>query len=42
MDNFVCWRCQREAGGAFMLIGRPAEKWLVKRQCQMELTLATR
>jgi hypothetical protein len=40
MDNFVCWRCEREARGAFMLIGRPAEKWLVERQRQMELELA--
>ena len=29
MDNFVCWRCEREARGAFMLMGRPAEKWLL-------------
>src|SRR5438874_7476079 len=42
MDNFVCWRCEREARGAFMLIGRPAEKWLVKRQRQMELKLVAR
>jgi hypothetical protein len=41
MDNFVCWRCE-EARGAFMLMGRPAEKWLLKRQRQMELALATR
>ena len=42
MDNFVCWRCQREARGAFMLMGKPAEKWLVERQDQMELALARR
>ena len=37
MDNFVCWRCEREARGAFMLMGRPAEKWLVDRARQVEL-----
>ena len=42
MDNFVCWRCEREARGAFMLMGKPAEKWLVERQRQMELALAAR
>jgi len=42
MDNFVCWRCQREARGAFMLMGRPKEKWLVERQRQIELALAAR
>ena len=42
MDNFVCWRCERKSGGAFMLMGRPAEKWLVKRQRQIELGLAAR
>ena len=41
MDNFVCWRCE-DARGAFMLMGRPAEKWLVERQRQMKLTLAAR
>jgi len=40
MDNFVCWRCERDARGAFMLMGRPAGKWLVERQGQMELALA--
>ena len=34
MDNFVCWRCEREPG-AFMLMGRPAENWLLERQHQM-------
>ena len=42
MDNFVCWRCEREARGAFMLMGRPAKKWLLERQRQMELALAAR
>jgi hypothetical protein len=42
MDNFVCWRCEREARGAFMLMGKPAEKWLVERQREMELGLAAR
>jgi hypothetical protein len=42
MDNFVCWRCQREARGAFMLMGRPAQKWLVKHRRQIELALAAR
>jgi len=39
MDNFVCWHCQRDAGGAFMLMGKPAEEWLVKNQEQMKLEL---
>jgi len=42
MDNFVCWRCEREARGAFMLMGKPAEKWLVQHQNQMELKLTVR
>ena len=42
MDNFVCWRCELDARGAFMLMGRRAEKWLVERQRQMELELAAR
>ncbi len=42
MDNFVCWRCQREAHGAFMLMGKAAQKWLVERQHEMELELAAR
>jgi hypothetical protein len=40
MDNFVCWRCQRQARGAFMLMGKPAEEWLVKNQDQMKSELA--
>ena len=40
MGNLVCWRCEREAWGAVMLMGRPAEKWLVKNQDQMKLELA--
>lgn len=32
MDNFVCWRCEGEARGAFMLMGRPAETWLLDRR----------
>jgi hypothetical protein len=39
MDNFVCWRCEREARGAFMLMGRLAAKWLVERQRQMQQSL---
>ena len=42
MDNFVCSRCEREARGAFMLMGRPAEKWLAEHQRQTELGLAAR
>ena len=42
MDNFVCWRCKREAREAFMLMGRPAQKWLVERQRQVELGLPGR
>ena len=42
MGKFVCWRCEREARGAFMLMERPAEKWLVERQRQIELGLAAR
>jgi hypothetical protein len=42
MDNFVCWRCEHEARGAFMLMGRPAEKWLVRNQYQMALELRAR
>ena len=42
MDNFLCWRCQSEARPAFMLMGRPAEKWLVERLRQMELELVAR
>ena len=42
MDNFICWGCEHHGLGAFMLMGRPAEKWLVKRQRQMELELAPR
>jgi hypothetical protein len=37
MDNFICWRCERETPGAFMLMGKAAEKWLVERQRQIEL-----
>ena len=37
MDNFVCWRCGRETPGAFMLMRKAGEKWLVERQHQMEL-----
>ena len=40
MDNFVCWHCECETRGAFMLTGRPAEKRLAERQHQMELELA--
>lgn len=40
MDNFVCWRCQSKARGAFILMGKPAEKWLTERQHQIELALA--
>ncbi len=42
MDNFVCWRCERDGRGAFMLMGRPGQKWLVERQRQIELALAGR
>jgi hypothetical protein len=42
MDNFICWSCEHDGRGAFMLMGRSAEKWLVKRQRQMELELAPR
>ncbi len=40
MDNFVCWGCEHHGRGAFMLMGRPAEKWLLERQRQMELEIA--
>jgi len=42
MDNFIYWDCEHHGRGAFMLMGRAAEKWLVERQRQMELRLATR
>jgi hypothetical protein len=42
MDNFVCWRCQCEAPGAFMLMGRPAERWLVEHQREMDFELVAR
>ena len=42
MDNFVCWRCERDSRGAFMLMGGPGEKWLLEHQRQMELGLAAR
>ena len=42
MDNFVCWRCEREGRGAFMLMGRPAERWLLERERQVELELTAR
>jgi hypothetical protein len=38
MDNFVCWRCEREARGAFMLMGRAAENWLLERQRRWNLS----
>jgi hypothetical protein len=34
MDNFICWRSERDGQGAFMLMGRSAEKWLVERKRQ--------
>jgi hypothetical protein len=37
MDNFVCWRCELEARGAFMLMRKPAENWLLERQMQLGL-----
>lgn len=40
MDNFICWGCERHGRGAFMLMGRPAQKWLLERQREMELALA--
>ena len=42
MDNFICWGCEHHGRGAFMLMGRLAEKWLLDRQRQMELGLAAR
>jgi hypothetical protein len=32
MDNFVYWRCEREGQGAFMLMGKAAQKWLLAHQ----------
>ena len=40
MDNFVCWRCQSKAPGAFILIGKAAEKCLMEHQHQIELASA--
>jgi hypothetical protein len=34
MDNFVCWYCERNSRGAFILMGKPAEEWLEKRKVQ--------
>ncbi len=42
MDNFICWGCEHHGRGAFMLMGRPAENWLLERERQMELGVAAR
>jgi hypothetical protein len=41
MDNFVCWRCQSKGPRSVHTDGgKPAEKWLTKRQHQIELASA--